>query len=300
MFIFKFNSSERRGLLVLAILVVLGIGFKQILPYIKPETKTDFSKFKKEISALEFAKEQKLKIKEQKRHKYKQYDNKNYNKKKHYNKKKIVEYFYLNPNIATNSDWEAFGFSPKQSQVICNYINKTGGISDKLQLKKIFVIDDKKYKEISPYIVIDKNDLKKTENNYVKNIKIIELNLATKTQLISISGIGDILSNRIIKYRDLLGGFYSKEQLTEVYGIEQEMFINIINFIEVDSTIIKKLNINFSDVKALSSHPYINYEDAKAIVNYRTKTGFINDVDILFDKNIITNQKLKYYLVSQD
>jgi len=300
MFIFNFNSSERRGLLILAILVVLGIGFKQILPYIKPETKTDFSKFKKEINALEFAKEQELKIKEEKRHKYKQYNNKDYNKKKYYKKKKIIKYFELNPNTAISSDWETFGFSPKQSQVIYNYIKKTGGISDKIQLKKIFVIDDKKYKEISPYIVIDKTDLKKSENNYVKNIKIIELNLATQIQLISISGIGDILSNRIIKYRDLLGGFYSKEQLTEVYGIKQEMFINIRDFIEVDNTVIKKLNVNFSDAKTLSLHPYIDYEDAKAIVNYRTKNGFINDVDILFDKNIITNPKLKYYLVSKD
>jgi len=305
MFIFDFNSSERRGLLVLAILIVFGIGFKYTLPYLIPKTKTDFSKFKKEISELEFAKEQELKEKEEKLNKYKQYTSyKKYDKKKYYTKKKKIKYFKLNPNTATISDWQKFGFSQKQAKVIFNYIKKAGGISKKEQLKKIFVIDDKKYKEISPYIVISKKDTEKQDNNTYNNKystnQIIELNSANKTKLTSIKGIGDTYAERIIKYRDLLGGFYSKEQLKEVYGIKPEVFEKIKDYVNIDKSSIKKLNVNFSDVKSLSAHPYISYKDAKAIVNYRTKTGFIKNIDVLFEKKIISDKKLKYYLASQD
>jgi len=305
MFIFDFNSSERRGLLVLAILIVFGIGFKYTLPYLIPETKTDFTKFKKEISELEFAKEQELKGKEEKRNKYQQYNNyKKYDKKKYYNKKKTVKYFKLNPNTATISDWQKFGFSQKQSKVIFNYIKKAGGISKKEQLKKIFVIDDKKYKEMLPYIIISKDDIEKQNNNTYNNKystdQIIELNSTNKSSLTSIRGIGDTYAERIIKYRNLLGGFYSKEQLKEVYGIKPEVFEKIKDFVKIDKSTINKLNVNFSDIKTLSVHPYISYKDAKAIVNYRTKNGFIKNIDILYDKKIITNSKLKHYLVTQD
>ena len=303
MLIFDFNSSERRGLLVLAVILVLGIGFKYTLPYIIPETKTDFSKFKKEISELEFAKEQELKEKEDRQKSYKQNNYSKYNKTKY--KKKKVKYFKLNPNTAKTSDWKKFGFSEKQSYIIYNYIKACGGINNKSQLKKIFVIDDKKYKEMSPYIVITKEDAEKKDNNSYKsysndNIQVVELNTANKKELMSISGIGPFLSDMIIEYRSSLGGFYSKEQLKEVYGIKPETFEKIKGYIIIDKTSIQKLNVNFSDTKMLSSHPYINYKLAKAIVDYRTKNGFIKDVTILFDKKIITDKKLKYYLITQD
>src|SRR5690606_21620549 len=86
--------------------------------------------------------------------------------------------------------------------------------------------------------------------------------------------IGPILSDRIIKYRAVLGGFVHKEQLKEVYGIQEETFINLSEkvFI-VNSFIPAQININLDSLKAIAAHPYISFPVAKAIFNFRLQHG---------------------------
>jgi competence ComEA-like helix-hairpin-helix protein len=315
MLIFDFNNSEKRGLLFLAIIVVLGLGFRIFSPMFIDDSQTDFSQFKGEVKEFELA-QKKLEQEEKELEQIKQnkYKTNNYKKNNYYKKDKYKsfdnkrDYTKLNPNKASISDWQNLGFSKKQSSVIYNYIKQIGFIEDKTQLKKIFVISTKKYSEIEPYIVIDKSDFINKNNKYsdISNdaikfeVNVIDVNLATKDELMAIKGIGEWFSDKIIEYRDYLGGFYSKEQLKEVYGINDEVYDNVKNQITINSDSNKKINVNFCDEKDLSSHPYISYKDAKAIVNYRTKNGFIKDIDILFDENILTNIKLKHYLITQE
>ena len=301
MILFDFNSSERRGLLFLAVIILLSIAFKIFSPYLLKKSHTDFSKFKKQISEFEIAQQALLKKEnEEKAKKSNKYKNTYYHKYKT-KKRKQIKYFRLNPNTASISDWEKFGFSKKQSKIIYNYIKKSGGIKTKTQLKNIFVISNSKYNEIKKFIIIDKNNINTQnieKNNNTANI--IEINSASKENLMLIKGIGDKLSDRIIKYRNLLGGFYKKDQLKEVYGITPENFEKIKDFISIDAKNLKQININFSNEKDLSSHPYISYKEAKAIVKYRTKNGFIKNVNLLITNNLLNNNKALPYLISQD
>lgn len=52
----------------------------------------------------------------------------------------------------------------------------------------------------------------------------IDINTATAAQLEEIPGVGPVLAQRIIMYRDQNGGFASVEQLTEVSGIGEATF----------------------------------------------------------------------------
>jgi DNA uptake protein ComE-like DNA-binding protein len=97
----------------------------------------------------------------------------------------------------------------------------------------------------------------------------VELNSADTTILKKVPGIGSVFSNRIVKYRDLLGGFHSVSQLSEVYGIDSERYETLQNWFVIDDSFITPLNVNYIPVDSLVKHPYINYRQAYAIERFR-------------------------------
>ncbi|MFT4785837.1 MAG: competence protein ComEA, partial [Cellvibrionaceae bacterium] len=101
----------------------------------------------------------------------------------------------------------------------------------------------------------------------------IDLNEASAQELTKIYGIGKRLSERIIKYRGALGGYYSEKQLFQIYNLEDSVIYKISESFVIDSTNIKTLSINGDSINQLARHPYINYNLARAIINYRINHG---------------------------
>lgn len=95
-----------------------------------------------------------------------------------------------------------------------------------------------------------------------------------------VPGIGSSYSLRVVKYRNLLGGFTHKEQLLEVFGIEYELYLRIAPYITVDSSY-KKLDVNRLKFGDLLRHPYLNYKQVQSIVNLRDKKGDITMIEEL-------------------
>ncbi len=120
--------------------------------------------------------------------------------------------------------------------------------------------------------------------SFSENLKI-DLNLADSTTFTLLKGIGPGFASRIIKYRKKLGGFYKKEQLKEVYGLDSILFNRIEKSIHLQNLDIKKFNINLVSIDELRKHPYFSYNIATSIVNYRKAHGLYKD--ILEIKNII-------------
>jgi DNA uptake protein ComE-like DNA-binding protein len=88
----------------------------------------------------------------------------------------------------------------------------------------------------------------------------IDLNIADTSDLSRLPGAGPVLSERIIRYRSALGGFFSPAQLTEVYGISDSLYNCIGNYLLADTMNIQKLDLNSVSLKQLEKHPYIgNY-----------------------------------------
>ncbi|MGQ1891688.1 ComEA family DNA-binding protein [Thermophagus sp. OGC60D27] len=113
-------------------------------------------------------------------------------------------------------------------------------------------------------------------NEVVADTFIIDLNSAVASDLKRLNGIGEVLSQRIIKYRDLLGGFYSSDQVLEVYGISPPLYDNIRQYLTVEGAPYRKIAINRSSVRYLKSHPYLNFYQARDIIEYRKKNGNIS------------------------
>ena len=96
----------------------------------------------------------------------------------------------------------------------------------------------------------------------------------------SLPGIGPVLSVRIIKYRNLLGGYASSGQLREVYGLPEERHsILISQRVFADSLAVRKIRINEADFKALIRHPYFQRTEVSAILKYRELKGVIPDIE---------------------
>jgi DNA uptake protein ComE-like DNA-binding protein len=110
----------------------------------------------------------------------------------------------------------------------------------------------------------------------------VQANTCDTLDLQQIRGIGSAFSKRIISYRERLGGFVRKEQLLEVWGIDSAKFVQIEAAFIIDKNNVRKLNINTATIRDLQNHPYLDYYQAKEIVQTRDKQGFYENVsDIL-------------------
>mgnify|MGYP005850213789 CR=1 FL=1 len=113
-----------------------------------------------------------------------------------------------------------------------------------------------------------------TKKEYSVTRLNINLNTADTTELMQLRGIGSTFANRIIKYREKLGGYFTTEQLLEVYGFDSVKYNTIKEQIFIEDGSIRKFNLNSAEVKELVNHPYIDYKLANAISKQRFKKKF--------------------------
>jgi competence protein ComEA len=122
---------------------------------------------------------------------------------------------------------------------------------------------------------------------------VVELNGSDSLTLVGLPGIGPVLSARIIKYRNLLGGYATIGQLQEVYGLSPETFELIKNCVSADSSFIKRINLNTADYKGLSHIRYLEKYEISAILKYRQLKGIIGGMNELIENKIITKEKAR-------
>ncbi|MDP4221787.1 MAG: helix-hairpin-helix domain-containing protein [Bacteroidota bacterium] len=135
--------------------------------------------------------------------------------------------------------------------------------------------------------------------NNKKQKTILEINSADSAELVKLPGIGPVLSSRIVKYRKLIGGFISTDQLREVYGLKEETFKLISGRIRADSSLIRKIKINRAGYGELIRHPYFKKDEVNGILKYRELQGLIKSINDLTKNNILsaeTAKKIKEYL----
>jgi len=146
--------------------------------------------------------------------------------------------------------------------------------------------------------------LKKIQNNYPQKklfetktfekskyiTTIIDINTADTTLLIELPGIGSKLSQRIINFRDKLGGFYTVEQIGETYGLPDSTFQKIKARFSVSNSSVHQININTASIDEMKGHPYLRYSIANAIVQYRLQHGNYAVVDDLKKIMLITEE----------
>jgi len=211
------------------------------------------------------------------------------------------KYFFFDPNTITVEALVQLGLSVKQANVVARYRSKGGRFHTLEEFSKVYVIDSSTFQRLKPWIKInqlalDSQPKLKGDTTLSKSEEypaIVELNTADTLELVSIKGIGKTFARRIIAYRNLLGGFVNIHQLNEVYGMKPELVNAIASSITIDSTRIKRINLNLVSYEELRKHPYLSDYQSKAIIFYRSKVGNIKSTQELFTNKIIPYDKFR-------
>jgi competence ComEA-like helix-hairpin-helix protein len=128
---------------------------------------------------------------------------------------------------------------------------------------------------------------------------VIDINASDTTELMKIPGIGSSFAKRIVGYRNVLGGFYRIEQLQEVYGMYEELYAKITPYLGVNTDSIRLIAVNSASIEKLKAHPYINFYQAKAIVETKKKKGKvenINELSLLEEFTSEDMERIRHYL----
>lgn len=300
-----FNKRERNGVFVLISIIVLMIIYLNISEKFITIEKEDFVEFQREMDSLNtFIANPPDHGPEEKQV---------YGQRKEPESQIKKERFNFDPNNLSESDWMKLGLSEKQIRTIKNYEAKGGRFKKKEDLKKMYCVKNDLYTSLEPYIRIapfsaafdekkrSNENVRETVNEQNENSvseeritskTVIELNSADSAVLTTIKGIGAFYAKTIIKYRNSLGGFYSKEQLLEVWKFDLEKFNSIEKYISVDPSKIKKININVCEADQLKN-PYIKWNVANAIVNYRKHHGSFKTIDDISKTDLVDDETLR-------
>lgn len=206
--------------------------------------------------------------------------------------------FLFNPNSASEEELILLGLSKKVANNILKYRAKGGRFNTRADFKKIYGLREEDYARLEAYINLPNNQFVESYNateipiislpEEVAPIKasksksiIVDINKATTEEWGQLQGIGAGRSAAIVKFRAALGGFSSIEQVKETYNLPDSVFQQIKSSL-VLSPILRSININEADMNTLKAHPYINSNQANAIVNYRNQHGkFKTPTDLL-------------------
>ncbi|MNK13787.1 Helix-hairpin-helix motif protein [compost metagenome] len=282
---FGFTRREFNGVMALIVLMVLIMSFPYLYGLIKEEEHVTEAELQA-VLALALLEKQSLS------------HTKEYRFERPTVKRK-VSLFPFDPNTIGVEEWKKLGLSEKQAGAILKYKAKGGQFRKKEDLRKMYTISEQMYQRLEPYIrIVDdlESNLALKTKTYTKEVYkkalpvLIEVNGADTIALDQIKGIGMTFANRIVKYRERLGGFYKKEQLREVFGLDSVKYEEIKDQVIVDVTKLKRINVNTAELADFKNHPYIRYKQVNALIQYRKQHGNYSNIADL-NKVAILNQE---------
>ena len=266
--IFLLTGEQWLGLLVLGVIIAATlVGMKYLQPADEPtilvedSVKTDFKDYQTKQDSLYKAKW-----------------------KKTYKRDTIaIRMQMFDPNTVDSMTLLHLGFKPWQAKNMLKYRAKGGKYRKKEDLKKLYGMTDSMYLALTPYIYIKDSivvDSARIDSVHMDSLPkwkstkkdtILNLRTADTTELKLIRGIGSYRAKMIVRYREQLGGYAQVEQIMEARGMDKVIADSILPHFYIDSVVVNKIPINHIRPEVLQRHPYLNFEQAKAIYEYRRK-----------------------------
>ncbi len=221
--------------------------------------------------------------------------------------------FTFDPNTVTLSELLSLGLSERQAKTLINYRSSGARFRKPQDLKKVYGIDSVTSARLIPWIKIanrqdaDRLVLRNATPDAVEEPRMavtydaddasfaalapIDLNRCTVPDLIRLPGIGPVLSERIIKYRGLLGGFVDTEQLYEVYGLDSQLVVLISPMLTLTYDSVSPLMLDSCSFSELARHPYIGSSTARLITKYRSLMDTPVTLEDMVGQKVISHEQ---------
>ena len=138
---------------------------------------------------------------------------------------------------------EQLGLSDNTIQSIILFRNQGSRFNEPDDFRKMDGLTKADADILIPYIHIEtvalkraepKTVLPKTETALPKpSFKKLDINTATSEEFKTLPGIGDVLSNRIIKFRNAIHGFKVVEDIGKTYGLPDSTYQRILPYLTI-------------------------------------------------------------------
>jgi len=271
---FRFTKQQRTGIFLLFTLIIILQAIYFFVNFTLPEKafpeKEEWMSLQTEIDSMKLAK---------------------------FSEKPKV--YSFNPNFITDYKGYKLGMSVQEIDRLLAFRKENKYVSSAKEFQDVTKVSDSLLSSMAPLFkfpdwVQKKTDFKtekkefvqkenfKKENFKKEKIVLLDINQATQEDLVKIYGIGEALSARILKQKEILGSFVSMEQMNDVWGLSPEVISELnSHFKVVIPSSLKKIAINDASLKELSQFSYFKYTLAKQIVTYRSMNGNINNIEDL-------------------
>ncbi|GHT68647.1 competence protein ComEA [Bacteroidia bacterium] len=285
---FVFSKSERRGIIVLGILLLVVMGIPLVLKFAKPRYTNDYQQLKLKVDSLvptlpTTSKPPKTAFERHDRE---------------------AQKFYFDPNVISRDSLLLLGFSPKQATAIINYRQRGGKFRKPEDFLRLSITSN--HQHLAGYIrivqqekstVSPQRDSVATKRTYA--VTPVDINSADTAELKTLSGVGNYLAQRIVEYRQKLGGYTKLEQLCEIKYFDRDKLERLQPRLTMDLSKVKKFSLTAEGVEQLRMHPYVGAYVARGIAQQIKYNGGATTLDELVQNKILSTEqaeKLRGYI----
>ena len=225
-------------------------------------------------------------------------------------KRGAMRFFSFDPNTADSATFVALGLPSFVAHRMLRYRAAGGRFDQPRDMGRIYGIDTGYFRRLLPYIQIDTVALAKRYTAYYHRVDpiypvkfqhdtLLDLNTVDTLLLRRVPGIGRGFAYRIVHYRAQLGGFYCKEQLREIKGVNDTLYSQWASWFWVDTLRLQKLYVHKESMTQLYRHPYLDFSQAKILRALAREKGALQGMDdllLLEEFDATDRHRLRPYL----
>ena len=274
---FVFSRSEQNGIFLLVVIIIIlqliyfFVDFRTTVTH-SAEDELEMAKFQAYIDSVKSSSEE---------------------------NKEPATIYPFNPNFITDFKGYSLGMTPSEIDRLHLYRAEGKWINSSEDFQKVTGVSDSLLNVLSPYfkfpvwVTSEASKVNQEKRVTVETGPKRDLNEATAEDLMELDGIGEVLAGRIINYRNKIGGFLSDIQLKDIYGLNYDLRNEVEKYFTVkDPPEHKIYNINEASLLELSEVPYIGYELAREIINYRLLNQKISNFEELAKLKDFPSEKI--------